>query len=58
MQLQELQVRPPQHGMVATYMAMGTSTTEQFLQAKMANNVMLPEGALIADSMEDKAMVG
>lgn len=58
MKLQELQVQPPQHGMVATYMAMGTSTTEQFLRAKMANIIMLSEGELIVDSMEDKSVVG
>ena len=38
--------------------AMGTSTTEQLLQAKMTNTMALLEGALIADNTEDRATVG
>jgi len=44
--------------MVATYGAVGTSETEQLLRAKMANTIMLPEGALTRESMEDRVTVG
>lgn len=43
--------------MVAAYSATGTSTTKQFLQAKMANIVALLEGALAADNTEDRSVV-
>jgi len=37
---------------------MRASATEQSLRAKMANIVVLLKGALIAERMEDRAMVG
>lgn len=57
-QLQELQLWPPQQGTITTYGATGTLATEHLLQAKMANTVALPEGALTAENKEDKAAVG
>lgn len=57
-QLQELQVQPPQEGRVAAYGATGTSATEQLLWAKMANTIMLLEGALMIDNAEDRATIG
>jgi len=58
MQLQELQVRPPQQGMVATYGAMGTSAMSSYYGPKMANTVVLSDGALTTDNTEDKVAVG
>lgn len=43
--------------MVAIYSAAGTSAVEQFLQAKMANTIVLPEGTLTTEIMEDRAAV-
>jgi len=40
-QLQELQVKPPQEGVVAAYSTVVTSAAEQLLRAKMANTIVL-----------------
>jgi len=58
MQLQEHQAWPPQLSMIAAHGAMRTSTTKQLLLAKMANTITLPVGALVADNIEDKGVVG
>jgi len=48
----------PQEGKLPVYGATGTSTTEQLLWAKMANSVALQEGAVTAETMEDRDVVG
>lgn len=50
-------MRPPQVGIVAAYGAAGTSTAEHLLCTKMANTIVLLEGALIVESEEDRAAV-
>lgn len=57
-QLQELQVWPQQEGTIATYDAASTSAADQLLHAKMANTIVLSEGALTTKSKEDRAAVG
>jgi hypothetical protein len=57
-QLQELGARASQPGTIATHGATGMSATEQLLQAKMANTIALPAGALITENAEDRAVVG
>ena len=44
--------------MIAAHEATGTSATEQLLWAKMANTIALQVGALTADNVEDRAVVG
>jgi len=44
--------------MVTAHRTTGTSATEQLLQAKMANIIVLPEGALTTDNAEDRAAIG
>ena len=51
-------MQAPQEGTVAAYGVAGTSTAEQLLRAKMANTIVLSEGALIVESEEDRAVVG
>lgn len=37
---------------------MGTLATKQLLRAKMANTIVLPEGALTMDNMKGRAAIG
>ena len=48
-------MRPQQEGEVVTYDTIGSSTGEQLLHAKMANTIVLLEGALTTESDEDRA---
>lgn len=57
-ELQELQVWPPQEGIVVPYGVKGTIVMEQLLRAEMANTIVLLEGALTTESEEDRAVVG
>jgi len=53
MQLQELKVWPPQEGIMSTHVTVATSTAEKMLCTRMANTIVLPEGALVsADAMD------
>lgn len=56
-QIQDIHVWVPQQGMIATHGTTGTSSTEQLLQAKMANTIVLPKGAPTADNIEYKATI-
>lgn len=56
-QLQELQVWAPQEGTLATYIAVGTSTAEQIIRARMANTIVLPKGVLATTNEIAKAVV-
>ena len=56
-QLQEHQGQPPQEGAIATYGTVGTSTMEQLLCTKMANNIVLLKGVLTEKKDDDRATV-
>lgn len=52
-QLQELKVQPSHEGILSTHVTMGTSTEKHMLHARMANTIVLLEGALVsADAMD------
>ena len=51
--LQELQVRAPQEGTLSSHVAVGTSATEQMLRVRMANIVVLSDGALVSSDAMD-----
>lgn len=57
-QLQELQVQLPQEGAVAAYNVASTLAAGQLLHAKLANTIVLLEGAVTTKNEDDRAAVG
>ena len=56
-ELQELQVRPPQVGTLSTHLAAGSPEVEHMLRARMENKIMFLEGALIVANDADRFLV-
>lgn len=57
-QLQDLQVKPPQIGTMAPYVAAGTLEEKQMLRARITNTFVFPEGTLVVANEVDRAVVG
>ena len=50
-------MRPPQEGTLSTHVAAGMLVEEQMLRAKMANMIVLPDGALVLENTMDLVML-
>lgn len=56
-QLQRLQVHPPQVGTISTNLTVGSMTAEKMLRAWMTNTIALLEGALVTTNEANKPSI-
>ena len=57
MQLQELQVCPPQVGTLSTNLAVGSLAAEQMLCMWIENTILLSKGALVTSNEADRFLI-
>ena len=56
-QLQELQVWPPQEDTLSTHVAAGTLAAEHMLHARMKNTIVFPKGSLMSSNVKDQLSI-